>query len=102
MKNNKIILRREANYLSSIHINKKKGDNMAQAIIDTLKSKDTSGEEHIVYPRSKINAIMDDDGKTLDVILSEKDTVIEDFEERISILESNASTLSSILNTDTF
>jgi len=44
---------------------------MANAIIDTLKAKNTSGEEVIIYPRTTFDAVRDDEGKTLDVILSE-------------------------------
>lgn len=53
---------------------------MANAIIDTLRTKNTSGEEHILYPRSKTSAISDNNGKNLDVILSELDDKVANSE----------------------
>ena len=53
---------------------------MANAIIDTLRTKNTSGEEHILYPRSKTSAISDNNGKNLDTILSELDDRVTDSE----------------------
>lgn len=40
-------------------------------VIDTLKTKNELGEEYLLYPRSKTTAIINDEGKTLDTILSE-------------------------------
>lgn len=53
---------------------------MANAIIDTLRTKNTSGEEHILYPRSKTSAISNEDGKNLDTILYDLDSKIANSE----------------------
>lgn len=43
---------------------------MANAIIDTLKTRDESGEEHLLYPRSKTTAIVNNEGENLDDIIN--------------------------------
>lgn len=72
---------------------------MANAIIDTLKAKNTSGEEVIIYPRTTFDAVRDDEGKTLKEVLIEN---TDDFEMRITTLENTATSLSSILSEETF
>lgn len=47
---------------------------MANAIIDTLKAKNASGEEVVVYPRTSFDAVKNDNGKTLTEMLSESST----------------------------
>lgn len=42
---------------------------MATAIIDTLKAKDSSGNEVEVYPRTSFRAVKNDEGKTLNAVL---------------------------------
>lgn len=53
---------------------------MANAIIDTLRTKNTSDEEYILYPRSKTSAISNDEGKNLDAILLELDNKVTNSE----------------------
>lgn len=45
---------------------------MAKAIIDTLKSTDSSKEEIIVYPRTIVEAIKNGEGTQLDRLLDNK------------------------------
>lgn len=51
---------------------------MANAIIDTLKTRDESGEEHLLYPRSKTTAIVNDEGENLDDIINRLDIRVSD------------------------
>lgn len=45
---------------------------MAKAIIDTLKATDSSKEEIIVYPRTIVEAIKNEEGTHLDRLLDNK------------------------------
>lgn len=70
---------------------------MANAIIDTLKTKDESGEEYLLYPRSKTTAIISEDGKNLDTILSDFDERITQGSKTTTIVDEDGNDLDAIL-----